>query len=55
MCRMCKQEKFKSKNKADCVAVVRQLKARRTRSRKGRKYESYFCDVCGYWHVGVKM
>ena len=51
----CKIEKFKTEEKAKRVAMIRQLKKRRTRSGHGRKYESYFCEECGYWHVGIKM
>lgn len=51
----CKKEKFKTEEKANNVARIRQLKKRRTRSGHGRRYESYFCKECGCWHVGIKM
>ena len=52
---VCKKEFFETQEKAEYVARIRQLKARRTRSRHGAYYEAYRCKHCGHWHVGRRM
>ena len=52
---MCKKEFFKTQEKAEYVARIRQSKARKTKSRHGAYYEAYMCENCGLWHVGRRM
>lgn len=46
---------FNTKEKADEAARIHQLKMRRkSRSAHGKHYESYYCEVCGKYHYGIR-
>ena len=46
---------FNTKEKADEAARIHQLKMRRkSKSAAGKHYESYYCEVCGKYHYGIR-